>query len=111
MKLQANATFGKTLEQVRNRVNIRLIGDPNKLLKAVASVSFRQSEIINSDLVMVRAARTKVKLNKPIAVGFSTQNFRIYNVQILLRPSQGQISGPLFSVIHGYRFVVLQDPD
>jgi len=70
-KLQANATFGKTLEQVRNRVNIRLIGDPNKLLKAVASVSFRQSEIINSDLVMVQAARTKVKLNKPIAVGFS----------------------------------------
>jgi len=70
-KLQANATFGKTLEQVRNRVNIRLIGDPNKLLKAVASVSFRQSEIINSDLVMVRAARSKVKLNKPIAVGFS----------------------------------------
>ena len=70
-KLQANATFGKTLEQVRNRVNIRLIADPNKLLKTVASVSFRQSEIINSDLVMVRAARTKVKLNKPIAVGFS----------------------------------------
>jgi len=70
-KLQANATFGKTMEQVRNRVNVRLIADPNKLLKAVAKVSFRESEIRNQDLVMVRGARTKVTLNKPIAVGFS----------------------------------------
>ena len=70
-KLQGNATFGKTMEQVRHRVNIRLIADPNKLTKAVSKVSFRQSEIINDDLVMVRAARQRVKLNKPIAVGFA----------------------------------------
>jgi len=69
-KLQANATFGKTLEQVRHRVNVRLIADEKKLMKAVSKVSFRYSEIVNEDLVMVRAARTKIKLNKPIAVGF-----------------------------------------
>ena len=38
-KLQANATFGKTMEQVRHRVNIRLICDPHKLTKAVVSHS------------------------------------------------------------------------
>jgi len=59
------------MEQVRNRVNVRLIADPNKLLKAVAKVSFRESEIINQDLVMVRGTRTKITLNKPIAVRFS----------------------------------------
>ena len=69
-KLQGNATFGKTMEQVRHRVNIRLIADPDRLLKAVSSISFRQSEIINPELAMVRGARTQVKLNKPIAVGF-----------------------------------------
>jgi len=70
-KLMANATFGKTLEQVRNRSNIRLIADSNKLTKAVSKVSFRQSEIINSELVMVKSARRQVTLNKPIAVGFT----------------------------------------
>jgi len=70
-KLQANATFGKTLECVRNRVNIRLIADQSRAMKAVAKASFRDSEIVNPDLVMIRAARTKVKLNKPIAVGFA----------------------------------------
>jgi len=44
---------------------------PNKLTTAVSKPSFRQSEIINPDLVMVRAALGKVMLNKPIAVGFS----------------------------------------
>jgi len=70
-KLQANATFGKTIEQKRNRVNIRLIADENKFLKAVGKPSFRKCEIINEDLVMVRGARQKVKLDKPVAVGFS----------------------------------------
>ena len=70
-KLEANATFGKSLEDVRNRVNVRLIADQSKALKAIAKASFRHSEIVNSDLVMVRGARTKVKLNKPIAVWFS----------------------------------------
>ena len=46
-KLQANATFGKTMENVRQRVNLRLIADSNKLLKATAKVSFRHSQIIN----------------------------------------------------------------
>ena len=70
-KLQANATFGKTMENVRNRVNVRLIVDPDNLTKAVSKPSFRQSEIINQDLVMVKAARGKIMLNKPIAVGFA----------------------------------------
>lgn len=70
-KLQANATFGKTMEQVRHRVNVRLICDEHKLTKAVSKVSFRQSEIINDDLVMVRGARQAVTLNKPISVGFT----------------------------------------
>ena len=69
-KLQANATYGKTVENVRNRQNIRLIADPQKLRKAVSKPSYQQSTIINPDLVMVRAGRQKVLLNKPIAVGF-----------------------------------------
>jgi len=69
-KLMANATFGKSLENVRNRQNIRLIVDKNKLTKAVSRTSFRQSEIINDDLVLVKAARRQATLNKPISVGF-----------------------------------------
>jgi len=58
-KLQANSTFGKTMENVRNKQNIRLIADPTKVLKAVSKSSYKEAVIINPDLVMVRAERQK----------------------------------------------------
>jgi len=70
-KLQANTAFGKTMEQVRNRVNIRLIANPKKLAKAVSRPTFRQAELINNDLTMVRGARQRVTLSKPISIGFA----------------------------------------
>ena len=70
-KLQANATFGKTMKQVRNRVNVSLICDPNKLAKTVSRRTSRLAEIINDDLTMVRGARQRITLNKPISVDFS----------------------------------------
>jgi len=69
-KLQANATFGDTMEQVRHRVNVRLICDSNKLAKAVSRPTFRRAEIIDN-LTLVRGARQRVTLNKPVSVGFS----------------------------------------
>ena len=72
--LYANATFGKTMEQVRNRVKVRLICDPNKLAKAVSRPTFRRAEIVNSDLMIIRGARQRVIFNKPISVGFTILN-------------------------------------
>jgi hypothetical protein len=70
-KLKANSTFGKCLESVRHRQNIRLIADSAKALKAVSKPTFRTSEIINADLVMVKGARQCITLNKPISAGFA----------------------------------------
>ena len=55
------------MENVKNKQNIRLIADPAKVLKAVSKPSYKEAMIINPDLVMVRAKRQKVTLNKPIA--------------------------------------------
>jgi len=59
------------MQQVRHHVNVRLICDPNKLAKAVSRLTFRCAEIINNDLTLVRGARQRVTLNKPISVCFS----------------------------------------
>jgi len=61
-KLQANASFGKTMEQVRHRFNVRLICDPNKLTKAVSRTTFRRAEIINDDLTLVRGGHVNASL-------------------------------------------------
>jgi len=59
------------MEQVRNRVNIRLITDRKNYTKLSANHT-TVHQITNSDLpvVMVHATRQKVYFNKPNAVGF-----------------------------------------
>lgn len=65
-----NAVFGKTMESLRNRVNVHLVMDPVRFKKLVARPTLRQAEIINHDLVMVKLARPHIIMEKPIYVGF-----------------------------------------
>jgi len=70
-KLLNNSVFGKTMENLRNRVNITLCNDEIKVKKLIASPTFKHFEIINENLVMVHRLRAKIKMNKPIYTGFS----------------------------------------
>ena len=70
-KLLANAFYGKSVENVRKRVNARLVTDPIKFVRAVSKANFKRSQIINSGLVLVESTRGKIVLNKPIAIGFT----------------------------------------
>jgi len=68
-KLIANAFYGKTVENVRKRTNVRLISDLVKFERAVGKASYKRSMIINQDLALVENHRCKVTLSKPIAIG------------------------------------------
>ncbi|KAF8795495.1 hypothetical protein HNY73_003339 [Argiope bruennichi] len=70
-KLLNNAVFGKTMENLRNRVTIDLVTDERKSRKLVASPAFHAFTIINDDLVSVQRKKTSLLLNRPIYVGFS----------------------------------------
>lgn len=69
-----NAVFGKTMENVRNRVNMKILREKEeekKLLQSIAKPTYHRSIAFDNDLVAVEFSRTKVKLNKPIYVGTS----------------------------------------
>ena len=65
--------FGKTLENVRKRVNVKLLrsDEEEKILKFVAKPTFAQQVIFNEHLVGIQNHKEKVLLNKPIYVGMS----------------------------------------
>jgi hypothetical protein len=69
-KLMNNAVFGKTMENLRKRQNIKLISDVWKLLKYVSKPGFVNSKIFNENLVAVHNVKEKLVLDKPIYVGF-----------------------------------------
>ena len=65
--------FGKTMENVRKRVDVRLFrsDEEKKILKYVAKPTFARQEIFNPFLVGIQNHKEKVLLNKPIYVGMS----------------------------------------
>ncbi|KAK3093489.1 hypothetical protein FSP39_016361 [Pinctada imbricata] len=68
-KLMNNAVFGKTMENLRNRVDIKLIQNEQKLKKYCSKPSFQRVQIFNEDLVGVENSKVTLLLNKPVYVG------------------------------------------
>ena len=68
-KLMNNSVFGKTMENVRNRVDIRIVNDEKKWNKLAKKHNFKSVTIFSENLVAVHMRRTSVKLRKPIYLG------------------------------------------
>ena len=69
-KLLNVSVYGKTLESVRKRQNIKLISDEKLLNKYLSKPGFINRKIFDEDLVAVHMVKKKILLNKPIYVGF-----------------------------------------
>jgi hypothetical protein len=70
-KLMNNAVFGKTLQNNRHHMDLRLVTSANKARKLVAKPTFKYSHHINDDLVCIEMMKPKIKMNKPIYAGFT----------------------------------------
>lgn len=70
-KLMNNSVFGKTMENLRKRVDIQLVHNKKRLLKLSAKPGFKSFQIFNNDLASVELSKQKLILNRPIYVGFS----------------------------------------
>ena len=68
-KLMNNSVFGKTMENIRKRVDVRLVTDENKLLKMAAKPTYVRSKIFNENLVAVHKIKETLTLNRPAYVG------------------------------------------
>ena len=64
-----NSVFGKTMENIRKRVDVRLATDENKLLKLASKPTYVSSKIFNENLVAVHKIKETLTLNRPAYVG------------------------------------------
>jgi hypothetical protein len=65
-KLMNNSVYGKTMENVRNRINFRLITTDDEALRVK---NMKRFTIFNENLVGLHIQKQKVKLCKPIYLG------------------------------------------
>ena len=72
-KLMNNSVFGKTMENIRKRVDVegRLVTSEQQMVKISSKPTFVSSKIFNENLVAVRRVKERLLMNKPIYVGMS----------------------------------------
>ena len=68
-KLMNNSVFGKTMENLRKRVDVRLVTNEKKLLKLTSKPTYVSSKIFNENLVAVHKIKETLTVNRPAYVG------------------------------------------
>ena len=68
-KLMNNSVFGTTMENLRKRVDVRLVTDEKKLLNLTSKPTYVSSKIFNENLVAVHKIKETLTLNRPAYVG------------------------------------------
>ena len=69
MKLMNNAIFGKTCENVENRMNVVLQTDGAAITRYASRPTFTDMQLMGGGLVALHMRATTVLFNKPLAVG------------------------------------------
>ena len=71
-KLMNNSIYGKTMENLRKIINVRLVNNSRDYRKYVKKQNFVSQNIFNKNFVAIHEIIPALKLDKPICVGFST---------------------------------------
>ena len=74
LKLMNNSVFGKTMENIRKRVDVRLVTSKEKLSKLASKPTYVSSKIFNENLVAVHKIKETLTLNRPAYVGMCILN-------------------------------------
>ena len=67
-KLMNNSVFGKTMENLRKRVDVRLVTNEKKLDKLTAKPTYMSSKIFNENLMAVHKVKETLTINRPACV-------------------------------------------
>lgn len=70
-KLMNNAVFGKTMENIFKRVDIRVVNDLDKAIKLVKQPYYKRFKEISEDMVLVEMSKHEFVFDKPIYLGFN----------------------------------------
>ena len=101
-KLMNNSVFGKTMENIRNRVNVKLVNTEERLKKLVAKPNLKSPpKIFSENLVSVHMKKTNLIMNKPVYLGMCILDLSktiIYDFHYqYIKPKYGEKAKLLFT--------------
>ena len=69
-ELMINSVYGKTMENLRKRINVRLMNNVKDFLKHTSKPTYITHKIFGKDYAAIHEIKPVLVLNKPIYVGF-----------------------------------------
>ena len=66
-----NSAYSKTMENLRKRINVRLVNNAKDYLKYVSKPTFVSEKHFSENFAAIRESKPVLVLNKPICVGFT----------------------------------------
>ena len=70
-KLMNNSVFGKTMENVRNPRDIKLVTSNKRRKRLVSQPNYHSCKKFSDHLMAIEMKKTRVKMNKPLYLGMS----------------------------------------
>ena len=70
-KLMINSVYGKTMENLRKRINVRQVNKENDFLKYTSRPTHITHKIFDKNYAAIHEIKPILTLNKPICVGFT----------------------------------------
>ena len=71
-KLMINSVYGKTMENLRKRINVRLVNNEKDFLKYTSRPTHITHKIFGKNYAVIHEIKPVLKVNKPIFVGFTS---------------------------------------
>ena len=66
-----NYIYGKTIENLRKRINVRLVNNAKDFLKYTSRPTYVTHKLFDKDYATIHEIKSVLVLNKPIYVGFT----------------------------------------
>ena len=70
-KLMNNSVFGKTMENVRNHRDIKLVTSDKRRKRLVSEPNYHSHKKFSDHLMAIEMKKTRIKMTKPLYLGMS----------------------------------------
>ena len=76
LKLMNNSVFGKTMENVRKHIDIKLVATGKRRNQLVSEPNYHTTKWFSEVLLTLEMKKIKVRINKPVYLGLSILEIR-----------------------------------
>ena len=79
-KLMINSVYGKTMENLRKRINVRIVHNKKDFLKYTSKPTYVTHKLFNKHFAAIHEIKPVLILNKSIYVGFTVLDLQMVNI-------------------------------